>query len=119
MRSVSFVLGLGLLVVATTFVEAKQKPRQPEPKVTCGRAAYPGDPVCGTGEDHNALPLPSSRLIRHHKDSSGFVVKDGVSVDGKTNFNENRYGEAPLDKLTPRPSSKASTNGGAQLDFRF
>src|SRR5580765_4193625 len=99
---------------------AKQKSKSYEPqKPTCARASYPGDPICDIGGDDGSLPTPSSRLIRRQDDSSGFVVKDGVSVDGKTNFNENRFGEAPLQKLMPRPPAKASTNGGAQIDFQF
>lgn len=118
MLSVATAGALVLAMSAPLF--AKQRPkRQASSRPACARMVLSDESVCGTRAGEGSLPLPSSRLRSHPRDSGGLVLKDGVSIDGKTNFNENRFGEAPLHKLMPRPPSKASTNGGAQVDFQF
>ena len=101
---------------APTVARDRRKPT--EPPLACERATYRNDPVCDLGAGERVLPLPSSRKIRRADDASGFVVGEGVSVDGKTNFNENRFGEAPLHKFHLKTQRK-DANGGAQIDLRF
>ena len=71
-----------------------------------------------TSHDRSALPLPPPRRAAPAEEASGLRIGDGITIDGKTNFNENRYGEAPLHKLNPRPK-KSGVNAGPQVDFRF
>ena len=84
----------------------------------CEEGAHPIGRTCHRF-DARSVQTPSSPSNRQSEADNGFAVGDGVTVDGKTNFNDNRFGQAPLQKLTPRPPSKASSNGGAQLDFKF
>ena len=113
------VTALAAIAGATGPVDARRKGKPPEiPRPACERANYPGDPVCDLTDAESVLPLPSSRKIRRFEDPSGFLVGDNISVDGKTNFNENRFGEAPLHKFHLRTQRK-DANGGAQIDYKF
>ena len=117
-----FLAGAGTFAVlamtsAPTVARDRRKPAEPPP-LACERATYRNDPVCDLDAGERVLPLPSSRKIRRADDASGFVVGEGVSVDGKTNFNENRFGEAPLHKFHLKTQRK-DANGGAQIDLRF
>ncbi len=112
---------LALLASSDASAASRKKHKRVEPaaQLACERATYVGDPVCdlGAGESKN-LPLPSSRMLRKAEDSSGFLHNDRVSVDGKTNFNDNRFGDAPLHKFHLKTQRK-DANGGAQLDYKF
>ena len=107
---------VAVLAIAPAFADQKHKGHKPKISI-CAPIPNLGHPQCPEGE--GTLPMPSTRVRPKARESSGVVLKEGVSLDGKTNFNENRFGEAPLQKLVPRPPSKSSTNGGAQVDFQF
>ncbi len=107
-----------LAVTSAPSVARERRKPVDQQRLACERATYPGDPVCDLGAGERVLPLPSSRKIRRADEASGFVVGEGVSVDGKTNFNENRFGEAPLHKFHLKTQRK-DANGGAQIDLRF
>ena len=115
--AITGVLAVLAMTGMPTVARERRKPVAPPP-LACERATYRDDPVCDLGAGERVLPLPSSRKIRRADDASGFVVGEGVSVDGKTNFNENRFGEAPLHKFHLKTQRK-DTNGGAQIDLRF
>lgn len=121
MSSGAIILMLG--GPSQALAKAKARHAQAPHHPACERAAYPGDPVCDLHEKDPVekkatLPIPASRNIRRAEEASGLPVGERVSVDGKTNFNENRFGEAPLHKLTPGPRKK-DVNGGAQIDYKF
>ena len=87
-------------------------------KPTCERASYPGDPVCGSGNDDASLPTPTDRQGRRER-QGGVAVTDDLRVKGRSDFNDNRYGGTQFYNPNLRPSPLQDVNGGGGVDFRF
>lgn len=105
------------IVLLVTAAAAKDKIKPVSQKPGCARASYPGDPVCDVGESVGILPTPSSRVIRPGE-SRGFRVNDEMSVRGRSDFNENRYGGTILNNPNPNPRGM-DVNGGGGVDYKF
>lgn len=113
-----FVAALAIIATIGSPAVAKTKNARPAaaPQPTCARASYPGDPVCDADE-RGLLPTPSSQSAGGGK-ASGFRVDDRLSVNGKSDFNANRYGGTMLNNPSPNPRAQ-DVNGGGAVNYKF
>ncbi len=123
MKSASVIAcALVALLVGTSSAPAREKKVASKPapaKSTCDRASFPGDPICDVGGDSGgSLPTPTDRQGARSRES-GVAVSDELSVKGRSNFNDNRYGGTGLNNPNMRPGALEGVNGGGGLNYKF
>ena len=120
---ITHTVGISLLVLIFAMPASVRERRMAAPapaKSTCERGSYPGDPICDVGGDvaSTALPTPKDRQGNRGREG-GVAVTDDISVKGRSDFNDNRYGGTGFYNPNLRPGPLEGVNGGAGLDYKF